>query len=148
MKTSEFIKEVEELGFDTEVFLKTGINVRTEYGKGVLTIGSQSVYKINCFYDAYDNLSSRTREKLFNLAVEYASTPLSERKEEKKYWIKIKKITEGESYLNKHVELNELFFSDKKERYGYKTQFTKKEIEEHGLHKFADNELFELIEVK
>lgn len=148
MKTNEFIKEVEALGFDTGIFFETGVSVRTEYGGDILKIGSRSVYKIDCFHFAYDNLDTCTREKLFKLAVEYASTPLEEREEEKKYYIRLKGIRDNESYVNLRENDNELSMSTIYQPTNYKTQFTKSEIERYGLEKFADNELFELVEVE
>lgn len=147
MKTNEFIEEVEGLGFDIIRILKTGVNVRTNDGKIVLSAGGKNVYKIDCFHDSYDNLDSCTREKLFKLAVEYASTPLEDRVEEKKYYIKLKGIRDNVSYVNLRENDNELSMSTIYQPTNYKTQFTKSEIERYGLEKFADNELFELVEV-
>lgn len=148
MKTNEFIKEVEALGFDTKTFLETGVNVRTKRGRDVLAIGRQSVYKIDCFYDAYDDLAPCTREKLFNLAVDYASTPIEERKEEKKYYIKLKGISGGLNYLNYDKDDGTSIIHNKGRSHIYETQFTKQEIKDYGLQKFVDSELFELVEVE
>lgn len=149
MKTNEFIKEVEALGFYTETLLQAGVGVFTKHGECVLSIGSRNVYKIDCFYNAYDKLEPYTRRILFKLAVEYASTPLEERVEEKKYCIKFKANSvkdRGYKFINYDIEDNEYFVKDEDETDCVKTQFTKQEIKEYGLQKFADSDLFELVE--
>lgn len=148
MKTNEFIKEVEALGFFTGTLLKTGISVRTKHGEGILMIGSQSVYKINTFYDAYENLEICTREKLFKLALEYASTPINEREEEKKYYIVMQKIKSSHDHLNFNKRDKYIILSTRSETLEYQTQFTKSEIKKYGLEIFTENPLFELVEVK
>jgi len=148
MKTSEFIKEVEALGFDTGRFFETGVSVRTEYREDVLKIGSQTIYKIDCFHDAYDNLDSCIREKLFKLAVEYASTPLEKRVEEKKYYIKLIGTAGWCDCIAYNEKRNHYFMSPNYEYPGYKTKFTLKQIKEYGLPNFADSDLFELVEVE
>lgn len=148
MKTNEFVKEVEALGFNGKIFSETMVVINVKNGNYLLTIGGKEVYKIDCFYNAYDNLAPYTREKLFKLAVEYASTPLEEREEEKKYYIVMRNISGENKYLNiiKHNE--KCILNNNRDNSDYKTQFTKSEIKEYGLDKFADNELFELVEVK
>lgn len=147
MKTNEFIEEVEGLGFDIIRIPKTGVNVRTNDGKIVLRAGGKNVYKIDCFHDSYDNLDSCTREKLFKLAVEYASTPLKEREEEKKYYIKLKGIDGGIKYINLDKYPCRITVDTKTETNEIQTKFTKHDIEELCLQKFADSDLFELVEV-
>lgn len=148
MKTNEFIKEVEALGFVTRTLFGTGVSFNTNDGEIVLIVGGENVYKINCCHNAYDELEPCTREKLFKLAVEYASTPLEKRVEEKKYYIKLKGIDEHMSYLNYDNNNGSSIINNKHKSYMYVTQFTKQEIKKYGLEKFVDNELFELIEVK
>lgn len=147
MKTKEFTERLNELGFLVE---KNGDHmvVMDFDGMAVLTVYNNVICSIDTVFNTFDELDESDKIKLLKIGTEYAMVPPEYREEEKKYWIKIKKITEGENYLNKHLEHSELFFSDQKKRYGYKTQFTKKEIKEHGLQEFTDSELFELVEVK
>lgn len=148
MQTNEFIKEVEALGFDIIRIPKTGVNVRTNDGKIVLKVGGKNVYKIDCFHDAYDNLDSCIREKLFKLAVEYASTPLGKRVEEKKYYLKLIGTAGWCDCIAYNEKGNHYFMSPNYEYPGYKTKFTLKQIKEYGLPNFADSDLFELVEVE
>ena len=93
MKTKEFIKSVEALGFQTHVREKQ-INVCDEMrGYGIdspmfiLTSDLPEVYVPNEFY-----ISSLERRGVLKLIVEYLDTPNSEREEEKLYRVKFPNI--------------------------------------------------------
>ena len=94
MKTKEFIKSVEALGFQTHVSGKK-IKICDEMrGYGIddpmfiLTSDLPEVYIQNEFY-----ISSLERRGTLKLIVEYLDTPNSEREEEKKYRVKFPAIT-------------------------------------------------------
>ena len=94
MKTKEFIKSVEALGFQTHVSGKK-IKVCDEmrgYGVGdpmfILTPDFPEVYIPSEFY-----ISSLERRGVLKLIVEYLDTPNSEREEEKRYRVKFPSIT-------------------------------------------------------
>ena len=104
MKTKEFIKSVEALGFQTHVSGKK-IKVCDEmrgYGFSdpmfILTSDLPEVYIPNEFY-----ISSLERRGALKLIVEYLDTPNSEREEEKLYRVKFPSITRWGSavYLQK-----------------------------------------------
>ena len=94
MKTKEFIKSVEALGFQTYVNgkkIKVCDGMRG-YGADdpmfILTSDLPEVYVPNEFY-----ISSLERRGVLKLIVEYLDTPNSEREEEKKYRVKFPTIT-------------------------------------------------------
>lgn len=66
---------------------------------------------------------------------------------EAKYRVKIKGIIEINRYLNRNEDGNFLF-STKKENEKYKTQFTRKQLEEAGFGEVFDNPMFEIEEVE
>lgn len=93
MKTKEFIKSVEALGFQTHVREKE-IKVCDEmrgYGIDIpmfiLTSDLPEVYIPNEFY-----ISSLERRGVLKLIVEYLDTPNSEREEEKLYRVKFPEV--------------------------------------------------------
>ena len=128
MKTKEFIKSVEALGFQTHVREKE-IRVCDEMrGYGIdspmfiLTSDLPEVYTQNELY-----ISSLERRGVLKLIVEYLDTPNSEREEEKLYRVKFPNIKQSglpirltkvnwdgsgymttdwpcESYVEKHLE--------------------------------------------
>ena len=94
MKTKEFIKSVEALGFQTHVSGKK-IKVCDEmrgYGVGdpmfIITLDFPEVYIPSEFY-----MLSIERFTALKLIIEYLDTPLAEREEEKKYRVKFPAIT-------------------------------------------------------
>ena len=104
MKTKEFVKSVEALGFQTHVSGKK-IKVCDEMrGYGVdspmfiLTSDLPEAYIPNEFY-----ISSLERRGALKLIIEYLDTPNSEREEEKRYRVKFPSITRWGSavYLKK-----------------------------------------------
>ena len=87
MKTKEFIKRVEELGFEYEkagevYFLYD--HEGTEYAAVCHTAPNQ----ISNMERAWDWLDKDVQEKLFDLLIEYAKTPIKDRDEEKYYLVK------------------------------------------------------------
>ena len=83
MKHSEFVRKIEELGFEV-----------IEWDEYLITTNeSGAVGAVNKDYEAVMNtnsavaLSKEVRVKLLEILVEYARTPIPERKDEKKYSI-------------------------------------------------------------
>ena len=87
MKTKEFIKRIEELGFEyekaEEVYFIYDIE-GTEYASVCHTTSNQ----ISNTRRAWDWLNKDVQEKLFDLLIEYAKTPIEDREEEKYYLVK------------------------------------------------------------
>ena len=148
MKTKEFIRKVEEMGFDAEergneVYLYG--RVSNCYAK----ISKEFKYTINTFYHEFMFLNEGDRGLLFDLIVEYISTPVDEREEEKKFYLKHRWL-DGENeanYLN--FEISGFYYSlDSKPEVSWaKTKFTLKEIEEIKEKFDTDLTDFELVEV-
>ena len=87
--------------------------------------------------------------ELIKKVIELAETPLSERGEEKKYYLKHRFINSynGLDYINLRID-EELRLSDPYEYQPYKTKFTKAEIEEFKARYNTDLNDFELIEAE
>lgn len=134
MKRSEFIERVEELGFVTHR-TKHKIIVQKIFTH-LAVIDEEQRYKVN-YLDCDD-------KELFDLCAEYAWTPLAEREEEKRYYLRKinKKFYEGE-YLNHDINYNHWPLGDNIENAQYKTKFTWKEIED--IKKKFNTELCEFV---
>jgi len=65
--------------------------------------------------------------KLYMIMSELSMTPLDERVEEKKYYVKIYNSMDG--YLNINDVTGKMSITDATEGFGYKTKFTDKDIE-------------------
>ena len=87
--------------------------------------------------------------ELIRKALELAETPLDEREEEKKYYLKHKFINfhTAVEYINLTTTGN-VVLSDRLEDHYYKTKFTKAEIEEFKKRFNTDLNDFELVEVE
>lgn len=120
MKTNEFIKKLNELGYNVKETEHT-IIVRKEFTH-LAVIDKENIYGFKYF--------CHNDKDLFKLCVDYTSTPLGEREEEKRYYIRKfnKKFYEGE-YLNHYINYNRWFLGDNIENAQYKTKFTWNEIE-------------------
>ena len=138
MKTKEFIKSVEALGFQTHVREKE-IRVCDEMrGYGIdspmfiLTSDLPEVYTQNELY-----ISSLERRGVLKLIVEYLDTPNSEREEEKKYYLKLELPIPLEDspmrWLNQKVGASKYHFGSQENIRDYKTIFTESEVAQMDL---------------
>ena len=119
MKTKEFIKRVKELGYncftnESYIFINKGY-------PWIATIALHRMYYMELWTN--DN-------KLGELCLEYAKTPIEEREEEKKYYLRKfnKKFYENE-YLNYNKYYKNWSLGDDIEDDQYQTKFTCSEIE-------------------
>ena len=68
--------------------------------------------------------------------------------DEPKYTVKMKALNEGSNYLNHYVARNRWVFDSSDCMALYKTQFTRKELEEAGFAEVFNSSLFEVEKVK
>ena len=96
-----------------------------------------------------DNIEYSYEYELIKKVIELAETPLNERVEVKKYYLKHRYINNwgDDIYLN-YVEGNYIILTDKCQNPNYKTKFTKAEIEDLKVEFDTDLRDFELIEVE
>lgn len=128
MKTKEFIKRVEELGYDAKKANNTThILIHVDWFKTPIYVGTKQKNKINT-----DNLI--VPDELFDLVVEYARTPIDEREEQTKYYWKVKGLGNKaeHTFYFKYNPYDALWLlgGNKIELDIYKTQFTEKRFKE------------------
>lgn len=147
MKTKEFIQRVKKLGYEvddkgTGMFLYNGNDI-------IVFVSKEKQYKLET-----SNFSAvKNPEKLFDLCVEYAKTPIEERKEEEKFYLqKIENFydayNEKYAFLNLDMDDNIFFLSDIEQCDNYKTQFTQKEIDKIKEEQHTDLSEFKQIPVE
>lgn len=95
----------------------------------------------------YGMLSLSQVTVLIDYIEKFANTPLDERVEDTKYYIKLKGSNSDKVYVNYHENSMEYFIYTEFETPTIKTKFTKREIEAFGLTPFTRNELFQTVEV-
>ena len=157
MKTKEFIKRVKELGF--EVFNEDDyLVIKDEYESNVANVNKTTLAQMSTDYIEWDEIYDEDKTKLFDLLIEYAKTPIDERKEEEKYFYEhrfIKTRGGNPTYLAIRQRPNykyPILQGSYKDIFEYKVEFTDKEMEEtkkqYGifLDDFVKKEIIEVSE--
>lgn len=148
MKTKEFIKKVEELGLRVKNCYKA-FEISNATNQIAFVEEEKTLAFSTTFYKYYD-LDEEIKEKLFDLLVEYARTPIEEREEEKKYYLRHRWLCDYTKHSFKFLnKVNDAYsINDDFETAQVKTEFTQKEID--NIKKTFNTDLsdFEMIEVK
>lgn len=148
MKTKEFIKRVEELGFVTARYLDNNITVFNSEGI-IVSINEDMTYGVITDIRHLKYLT----EELFDLCVEYAKTPIEERKDEEKFYLhKIESFYDDYdvkyAFLNLDMDENTFFLDNAGQEYDCKTQFTQKEIDKIKQEQHTDLSEFKQIPIE
>lgn len=151
MRTKEFIKRVEELGFEVvDGFF--AIHVSTNGINSVANVNKEKEFSLQTCTGVFKELKKEKRKQLLELCVEYASTPIEDREEEKRFLVQHKFLVSVGSnpvnlvkYKNKN---NYRVIRCLLDNQFYQARFTLKEVEE--IKKKFDTDLkdFELVEVE
>lgn len=151
MKTKEFIKKVKELGFgvytdDRYLYIEYGY-----YNYGVATIDMTQRYWLSISYNYDIELDEDIKKELYELCFEYTVTPVDEREEEKKFYLKHRWMTTMGGFpkgLRINIGTGTADVEQMIPMIGYENQFTKKEIEEIKERFDTDLADFEEVEVE
>lgn len=154
MRTREFIKSVKELGYKVDEnkgknTLRIECDSLENHPRHVGVILQDEEYSFDLNTTRFNLLSLKRKKELFDLIVEYSSTPIEDRKEEKKYKIKHKflKTSNGkEAYCWKSLSGN--FIDSDRASDIYTGAYTQKEIEEIKEKYNVSLDDFEFIEIK
>ena len=127
LTTKEFIREVQELGLKTSE-KSDSILIYDGYYQAAC-VDKNELFSINTSYAAFDNLSEELKEKLYSLIDEYARTPLDEREEQERFFLKFKIETDDNcNFLNYDKNDDEPTLDNSLETNASQTRFTQKEI--------------------
>ena len=129
LTTKKFIKEMEKLGFR---FLQCTKDIEIYYeNRQVAYVSWYRRFYVGTTCWFRDHLPKELQEKLFDLLFEYARTPLEDREEPQKFYLKFKLKT---NYSGDYLNLNRTFdwfeISTKSNSDKFQTQFTQKEIDD------------------
>ena len=154
MKTKEFIKKVKSLGFEARVeYSRKGEPVEFWIGDGeedFVVIWPKFTFAISTIDGGFMDLKyPLPLKELYKLCFEYASTPVKDREEEKKFYLRHRWLESiGNRYLITDLGDGYYYLDDKDDYFAGKMQFTLKEIEEIKEKFGTDLADFELVEVK
>lgn len=147
MKTKEFIKKVEELGYKArKIFTRIDI-ISNDFI--IARVYTNRMYAMNAF--TFINIEWRNQDKLLDLIVEYVKTPIEDRKEETRFYLE-HRYFRFDNGSRKYLGMD--LVKDKPDLYSkityrwVKNQFTKKEIDEIKEKFNTDLADFEMIEVE
>src|SRR5699024_10653297 len=87
MRYSEFEQLVKDEGFNTKKE-RASLHVFDNQKRAIASIGMSEMFMLDTNRYYFLLLSDYDKKRLFNLATELASTPLDEREDEKKYYVK------------------------------------------------------------
>ena len=147
MRYSEFKREVEKLGFVVEDD-GTPIYVdKSKDGETLVSIGKHKRFWLDPGWSGFNNLTEDQKLKLYDLAYQLAKTPLAEREEEKRSYLRnVSPLLRGSGrgYLAKNKDTLEYYaLSLKCSEEFYQTIFTESEINQMDITGFERVEVTE-----
>lgn len=127
LKTKEFIKEVRSLGLEIAESL---YEISIYDGNDELAyIRKDKRFYVCTYFEFSEYLSEELQEKLYNLIDKYARTPLEEREEQERFFLKFKIETDDDcKYFNYDKNDDEPKLDNSLETSNFQTRFTQKEI--------------------
>lgn len=151
MKTNEFIKAVENLGY----LVDDGYGnwqIWNEKSPIIATVSKIDLFRFSTDFGGWWDIPNEEKSKLLDIIVEFAKTPIEDRKEEKKFLIQHKYLVSKSFYPVCMVwhKLKDVYrpINCKVDNHIYKAQFTLNEVEDIKIKLKTDLADFELIEVK
>lgn len=143
MKYSEFKAEVEKLGFVMEDGTPIYVD-KSKEGETLMSIGKHKQFWLAPGWNGFYNLTEDQKLKLYELGYQLAKTPLAEREEEKRYYLRLVANLPFEfTYLNKDKETGCYSISDEREFKVCQTIFTESEVAEMDITGFEKVEVTE-----
>ena len=131
MKTNQFIKEVESVGFKIKK-IKDYFVVIDANGFCVSETSEEYFGVFSTDYVGFYDLDYNTKLQLLDLLNEYAKTPIEDREEDEKYYYKLTGFKGVQYFLTEHIDTEEVFLgaskSEQTRNWFLKSQFTDKEF--------------------
>ena len=146
MKYSEFKAEVEKLDWCV-TGNKYEVHVLNRGGGKLMVIDKTDTHALDPNHISYVTLTHEDKSVLLDLSVKLAKTPLAEREEEKRYWLRnipVPLLKESDD-LWYYEPINKLFKPgvdrDRTDNEKYKSIFTESEIEQMDITGFVKVEV-------
>ena len=145
MKYSEFRVEVEGIGLHIGVY-KLNIDVVDKHGDTVGCIAKDVEMSMDTDFEDFRKLPQEKKIFVFESLYKLAKTPLAEREEEKRYYLRLATkidVYEDRRYLNMDIPNEKYTLSENKDDAYYKAIFTESEIAEMDITGFEKKEVTE-----
>ena len=144
MKYSEFKAEVEKMGYEV-LILKNYIYVQKNNNTHA-KVSRTSLYVIDTHYGWFLPLYESEAFEIYEICRRLTETPLADREEEKRYWLKLKTtlpVSEKFRYLVLYKPEGEYIILNKGEGESHKSIFTESEISQMDITGFEKVEVQE-----
>lgn len=151
MKTNELIEKAEKLGVTVDIRYRD-MDVYYE-DLFIASLDMFEMFAVNTNYFNFCELDKDKQQQIFKLLIEYVSTPVKEREEEKKYMYRLKDKVKGITLKDSQYTFLSYKESDNKWYLSngcnlLKTQFTHSWLKEHKVDIEQLQEFYDEIEVK
>ena len=147
MKYSEFKAEVEKMGYWVDIDHAPIYVDKSERGETIIAIGKHKRFSVDPGWSGFHAIPEENQRAIYNLAHALTVTPLAEREEEKRYYLRnISPLLRGcgRGYLMKHKDTLEYHAGTLNcSKTFYKTIFTESEISEMDITGFEKVEVAE-----
>ena len=136
MKYSEFETEVEKMGYWVDIDHAPIYVDKSEGGETIIAIGKHKRFSVDPGWSGFHSIPEENQIVIYNLAHALTVTPLAEREEEKRYWLRLdvpamsSKQAWSVYYLNKHKEAKMYRLGSDAASISWQTIFTESEIAE------------------
>ncbi|UXR49099.1 hypothetical protein [Staphylococcus simulans] len=135
MKTKEFIASVKKFGLKVRGGTSASGSKQLLFYipsncNPVVEVCVNHEYTFNTNWCGFNEMSDEEKENLFKVIVEYASTPLDDREEPKKYQFQFVNFGAQWNYLAKSRADGQFYMDNKVEIGACQTEFNNKEISE------------------
>ena len=145
MKYSEFKVEVEKLGFFVDMDNAPIYVDKSERGETIIAIGKHKRFSVDPGWSGFRSIPEENQIVIYNLAHALTVTPLAEREEEKRYYLRnVSPLLRGSGrgYLAKNKDTLEYYaLSLKCSEEFYQTIFTESEISQMDITGFQKVEV-------
>lgn len=149
MRKEDLIKIIKYMGLMAKEE-DSKLMVRTKDGALVACVSEYSTYDMRLFEKNITGYSNIGIDILANALFEYAKTPIKERDDVERYYLKHKFLanSSGHSYLKMFIENGFIVLGNHYQTENEKTKFTQKEIDIMKMEYDTDFNDFEIIKVK
>ena len=147
MKYSEFKAEVEKLGYWVDIDHAPVYVEKSERGETIIAIGKHKRFSVDPGWSGFRTIPEENQIVIYNLAHALTVTPLADREEEKRYYLRnVSPLLRGSGrgYLAKNKDTLEYYaLSLKCSEEFYQTIFTESEIAQMDTTGFVKVEVTE-----
>lgn len=145
MKYSEFKAEVEKMGYWVDIDHAPIYVDKSERGETIIAIGKHKRFSVDPGWSGFHSIPEENQIAIYNLAHALTVTPLAEREEEKRYYLRNASPLlrgSGRGYLAKNKDTLEYYaLSLKCSEEFYQTVFTESEISQMDITGFEKVEV-------